>query len=264
MRNLIILSFTLVALFCQTRVIQAQPDEDSAFIEYQYQTEYWAPNYDPVFVFDIMVRANTDIKASQLAFCPDKKIILIDSVWFGPEINAEIPLITIVNDSVFGPDDIRTFFVLGAMAGIEPPYDNPLFPASDEYILFAQCALSINPSCHDSLISQWMYLYFDSCFFPPVGDFILSNAAGGSIIPALSNDPIQIIYWPAYICGDANGDNRIDIEDVYEIINYVFYGSYPYGLWVCDTNCENRVNISDVVWLINYLYLDGPAPGDCF
>ena len=209
-----------------------------------------------------MVKANTDIKASQLAFCPDERIIVIDSVWFGPEINVDVPNIVIANDSVFGPEDIRTFFILGAIAGLPPDF-KPLFKASDEYIQFASCALSINPNCPDSLILQRTYLYFDSCFFPPAGDFILSNDMGNSITPFVSIEPIQILYWEPYICGDANGDNQVNIQDVYEIINYVFLGSFPYGIWVCDANCDNQVNISDAVWLIIFLYNGGQKPCDC-
>ena len=67
------------------------------------------------------------------------------------------------------------------------------------------------------------------------------------------------------ICGDANGDEEIDIADIVHLINYMYRdGPAP----VCepitgcgDVNLNGAVEVGDVVHLINYLYKNGPPPG---
>ena len=68
------------------------------------------------------------------------------------------------------------------------------------------------------------------------------------------------------LCGDVNGDGKVDISDAVYLTFYLFKsGSPPH----CDpfpyTSCADaggngEVTISDVVYLINYLLKSGPAP----
>jgi len=65
----------------------------------------------------------------------------------------------------------------------------------------------------------------------------------------------------AYLAGDANGDEVIEIGDVVFLINYLYKsGLMPTPLAAGDANCDGGIDISDVVYLINYLYKDGPDP----
>ena len=67
-------------------------------------------------------------------------------------------------------------------------------------------------------------------------------------------------------CGDANGDENVDIVDVVYLINYLFRGGpAPVGgVCVGDANGDDETNIVDVVYLINYLFRGGPTPvTDC-
>jgi len=72
-----------------------------------------------------------------------------------------------------------------------------------------------------------------------------------------------IISEPPYICGDANGDDDVNVSDAVYIINYVFVGSEsPDPLESSDCNCDGTCNISDAVWIINYVFVAGDEPCD--
>ncbi len=76
----------------------------------------------------------------------------------------------------------------------------------------------------------------------------------------------QLMNWfglkkPAYMHGDANGDQVIDLADVVYLINYLYKdGPAPDPLEAGDANCDSTVDLADIIYLINYLYKDGPAP----
>jgi len=64
-----------------------------------------------------------------------------------------------------------------------------------------------------------------------------------------------------YVCGDAGGDETVNILDVTYLINYLYKGGpapeYPEA---ADVNSDAVINILDVTYLINFLYRDGPEP----
>ncbi|UCD29677.1 MAG: dockerin type I repeat-containing protein, partial [Planctomycetota bacterium] len=67
------------------------------------------------------------------------------------------------------------------------------------------------------------------------------------------------------MCGDANGDETINIADAVYIIDYVFRGGpAPNPLCIGDANGDYTVNVADAVYLINYIFKGGPDPvEDC-
>ncbi len=65
------------------------------------------------------------------------------------------------------------------------------------------------------------------------------------------------------MCGDANGDQNVDVSDAVWIINYVFVnGDPPDPFDTGDANCDGGVDVSDAVWIINYVFVDGYDPCD--
>ncbi|MDD4052298.1 MAG: immune inhibitor A, partial [candidate division Zixibacteria bacterium] len=65
----------------------------------------------------------------------------------------------------------------------------------------------------------------------------------------------------AYICGNANGDESVNIADAVYIISYVFRGGpAPDPLAAGDANGNGTVNVADAVYLVNYIFRGGPAP----
>jgi len=64
-----------------------------------------------------------------------------------------------------------------------------------------------------------------------------------------------------YKCGDANGDQNINVGDAVFVINYVFKsGPAPDPVESGDANGDGQTNVADAVYLINYVFNNGPQP----
>ncbi len=64
-----------------------------------------------------------------------------------------------------------------------------------------------------------------------------------------------------YPCGDASGDEAVNIGDAVAIINYIFKGGpEPDPLCRGDASGDIAVNIGDAVYLISYIFKGGPEP----
>ncbi len=66
---------------------------------------------------------------------------------------------------------------------------------------------------------------------------------------------------PTYICGDANGDEDINVGDAVYLINHIFNaGAAPDPIEAGDANGDGNLNIGDAVYLINHIFNGGPPP----
>jgi beta propeller repeat protein len=79
------------------------------------------------------------------------------------------------------------------------------------------------------------------------------------------NDNLDIymfeFVFEEYVCGDANGDEAVNILDITFLISYLYKGgSAPDPLEAADVNNSGNVNILDITYLIAYLYMGGPEP----
>jgi hypothetical protein len=71
----------------------------------------------------------------------------------------------------------------------------------------------------------------------------------------------SIHILPDWICGDADGDELVNISDVVFLVSYIFGGGpAPEPLQAADANCDTNVNISDAVYLVSYIFGGGDAP----
>lgn len=79
------------------------------------------------------------------------------------------------------------------------------------------------------------------------------------------NQFLTITEDPGYTCGDADGSETVDIDDVVFLVNYIFGGGDPPDpLEAGDADCSEGVDIDDVVYLIAYIFSGGPEPcSDC-
>jgi hypothetical protein len=66
---------------------------------------------------------------------------------------------------------------------------------------------------------------------------------------------------PLYVCGDANGDEAVNILDITFLIAYKYMGGPPPETpEACDVNGDDAINILDITYLIAYKYMGGPEP----
>jgi len=64
-----------------------------------------------------------------------------------------------------------------------------------------------------------------------------------------------------WICGDANGDTKINLLDVSYIISSLYRGGpKPDPIQSADVNSDGKMNLLDVSYIINFLYRHGTAP----
>lgn len=67
--------------------------------------------------------------------------------------------------------------------------------------------------------------------------------------------------WSAnFLCGDANGDNNLNLSDVIFLANYLLKGGPTPELLASDVDGNQQINLADVIYLANYLFKSGPAP----
>ncbi len=66
-----------------------------------------------------------------------------------------------------------------------------------------------------------------------------------------------------YLCGDADGNGRVNVTDAVYLVQYIFAGGpAPEPILSADANCDGSANVSDAVYLIQYIFVGGPAPCD--
>jgi streptogramin lyase len=62
-----------------------------------------------------------------------------------------------------------------------------------------------------------------------------------------------------FVCGDANGDDKVSLLDISYIINYLYRsGPPPDPLKAADVDSNSKINLLDVSKIINKLYRSGP------
>jgi len=95
--------------------------------------------------------------------------------------------------------------------------------------------------------------------------FLEAGTYEGEIV-VTSNDPDQSVinipvtfYVGAYLCGDANGDFTIDINDVLYLAAYLYAGG-PAPISPLDPNEDGQWDSADLNYLAVYLFAGGPPP----
>jgi hypothetical protein len=99
------------------------------------------------------------------------------------------------------------------------------------------------------------------------GQWIVPTSDGGFAMAGSSSSFVNgashyLVKARSYFCGDANGDDMVNVGDAVTIINYIFReGPEPvYGYCHGDANADGLTNIGDVVHIINYVFREGPPP----
>jgi hypothetical protein len=76
-------------------------------------------------------------------------------------------------------------------------------------------------------------------------------------------DPALTMPAMYRMCGDADGNQVVNVSDIVYLINYVFgTGPAPNPMLGGDVDCNQVVNVSDIVYLINFVFGTGYDPCD--
>jgi hypothetical protein len=110
---------------------------------------------------------------------------------------------------------------------------------------------------------DWTEATFDLSAFSGVVQIMFRFAIDGAVTEEgwYIDDVAVIDAGPAYVCGDANGDEAVDVGDAVYVINYAFKGGpAPDPVLAGDANCDASCDVGDAVYLINYAFKGGPGP----
>lgn len=92
--------------------------------------------------------------------------------------------------------------------------------------------------------------------------FEVSDEGAGSVVEA-AVDAFSIVDYECktFMCGDVDGNEAVDIDDIVFLIDYVFGGgAAPDPVDSADVDCTGAADIDDVVYLIAYVFSGGPEP----
>jgi hypothetical protein len=111
------------------------------------------------------------------------------------------------------------------------------------------------------------FLILDGRIFDPAGGLLWDEAddvnypEGSRPLFVGTPDSCLETEKGQFICGDANGDGKIDVGDAVFLVTYVFRGGpAPDPIEMGDVNGDGVCNIGDSVYLVAYIFRGGPAP----
>jgi agmatine/peptidylarginine deiminase len=118
----------------------------------------------------------------------------------------------------------------------------------------------------DGYLERHIRSDFDRYVAPGSGQMTLLLYAERSSDPSF-HDYVTVkvsTIAPEALCGDANGDEMIDVGDVVRILNYLYKsGPEPdcIPITACgDVNLDGIVDVADAIYILNYLYKSGTEP----
>ncbi len=115
-------------------------------------------------------------------------------------------------------------------------------------------------------VKVWILQTGDSTFTNPSGFYYFPNILEGTytfLVGRSSYQPsiLTSVSVRPFLCGDANNNGSVNIQDVTYIINFLYKaGPAPTVTRAADVNHTGTINIQDVTYLINFLYKGGPTP----
>ncbi|NOY88772.1 MAG: PKD domain-containing protein [FCB group bacterium] len=79
---------------------------------------------------------------------------------------------------------------------------------------------------------------------------------------ATTNGMISI--KPCVVRGDIDNDGKVDVTDIFDMINYYFNGGNPLpNPAASDVDCSETNDVDDLLYMIKYIFNNGPEPCGC-
>ena len=89
----------------------------------------------------------------------------------------------------------------------------------------------------------------------------VNNDGSDDLIVGSYNAGAYVFTCATWLCGDANGDSLVNVDDVDFLMNFYFYaGATPFPYLASDLNCDGSVNIADITYLAAYINGTGAPP----
>lgn len=136
------------------------------------------------------------------------------------------------------------------------------FPTPEEVVVVTYTARAGAPFLQDSVGATTALSWSDTLGSPPVVNGMAVD--GISVFPELEDG--HLTFSPlAFVRGDMNGDNQIDLGDVFTAQDYAILGGpTPSCLAALDANADSGIDIADIVYILSYLFVGGAAPASPF
>lgn len=99
------------------------------------------------------------------------------------------------------------------------------------------------------------------CIAPTLdGGFVMA----GPSYSFVNGTSFYLVKGRSYFCGDANGDDIVDVGDAVYLVGFIFRGGEAPVLGYChgDANGDGLTDVGDVVYLISYIFRGGEPPLD--
>ncbi|HDS01570.1 MAG TPA: T9SS type A sorting domain-containing protein, partial [candidate division Zixibacteria bacterium] len=127
-------------------------------------------------MIEAWLKSNVDLSASSMGFVMNRWLFDIDTAYWTGNVILTIPQMQWRADTL----------IMGGIA-FAPQI---MFVASEEYVHVASAVLIYNPDSAGVLVDNTVEFYMDSSYFPPAGDFIVTNVGGVSVVPIIENDTV--------------------------------------------------------------------------
>jgi aminopeptidase YwaD len=193
-----------------------------------------------------------------------------NDAWSGDVDSGYTVLISPTFDASIGDARVRyARWFYNRWADLQPQDSMTVFISSNAGINWKRVE-TVGPD--DEAGGGWIVKEFwTSEFIPPsemtrlkfVASDLGENTPVEAALDAVSVTWYECTYEEPPYCGDSDGNEAIDIDDIVFLVTYIFTGGPPpdppdRG----DADCSGGIDIDDVVYLIMYVFLGGHAPCD--
>lgn len=198
----------------------------------------------------VLLTANQEVAGYQVALRYDAtKITLLEAELTGLAVGAE--LFITPTTVLFGE------YAWGVLMDYLPPLDGNTIPAgTDLEVATLHCTLSPNAPVGTTALIDIV-----DGVGTPVIETLLILPTGFSTYPSWNSGVINIENYNAFVRGDCNGDDNVEIADCLFALTYLYSGgAAPTCNDACDANDDSALGLADAIYLLNYLFVGGPAP----
>jgi hypothetical protein len=216
------------------------------------------PGLEAVYI-PVEVTHDVPVQAIQVAATFDPGFIEVTGVDFLLTnlrlLSPELLAFNISND----PE--RPYVTSGIIFDIEPPYDGRTLPPGENQRLLNIIA-DISPLA--PVEGSTVVRLANGIGEPPLENILTVNSM--TVLPRLEKAGTVFFSAPemstaAFVRGDANGNQLVNISDPVVLLGYLFLGENPVAcLDAADANDSGTINVADAAYSLNFLFRGGRIP----